>query len=301
MRKIKSTLALLLMVIMLVAAISPAAYAATVENATIDFSKTASLSIYKFDFTNAKKDGKWSKDSFVSTGHYEQTVNDALLTSKREGDSDTTSALGNGQSSNGYAIKGVEFTYLRVADICQYTETVEETATALVLYAFNKTDAADLMTAIGLTDANAYEFASLNPEFDTTKYNYYTTDTINMVLDKALSENSTKSRESMQHSMRLSVTCTSCRTTMKTSRSASLTVRQTHNQRAAKVARYFLVGYQKLTDLEKSKHPSIHYTGSASCPNSDAAVYKLWGNGVALPNVTYVLAGIVHYATMDAT
>ena len=31
-------------------------------------------------------------------------------------------------------------------------------------------------------------------------------------------------------------------------------------------------------------------------PHSDSAEYKLWGNGVALPCVCFVLAGIVYYA-----
>ena len=31
-------------------------------------------------------------------------------------------------------------------------------------------------------------------------------------------------------------------------------------------------------------------------PYSDAAEYKMWGNGVALPNVCFVLAGIVYYS-----
>lgn len=30
-------------------------------------------------------------------------------------------------------------------------------------------------------------------------------------------------------------------------------------------------------------------------PHSDSAEYKMWGNGVALPNVVYVLTGIVYY------
>src|SRR5699024_7339954 len=30
-------------------------------------------------------------------------------------------------------------------------------------------------------------------------------------------------------------------------------------------------------------------------PYSDSAEYRLWGNGVALPNVCFVLAGIVYY------
>ena len=32
-------------------------------------------------------------------------------------------------------------------------------------------------------------------------------------------------------------------------------------------------------------------------PHSDSAEYKMWGNGVALPNVCFVLAGIVHYSS----
>ena len=32
-----------------------------------------------------------------------------------------------------------------------------------------------------------------------------------------------------------------------------------------------------------------------SNPHSDSAEYKLWGNGVALPCVFFVLAGIVYY------
>ena len=31
-------------------------------------------------------------------------------------------------------------------------------------------------------------------------------------------------------------------------------------------------------------------------PHSDSAEYKMWGNGVALPNVVFVLSGIVYYA-----
>ena len=31
-------------------------------------------------------------------------------------------------------------------------------------------------------------------------------------------------------------------------------------------------------------------------PYSDSASYKMWGNGVALPNVCFVLAGIVYFS-----
>ena len=35
-------------------------------------------------------------------------------------------------------------------------------------------------------------------------------------------------------------------------------------------------------------------------PHSDAAEYKMWGNGVALPCVFYVLSGIAHFAAQEA-
>ena len=35
-------------------------------------------------------------------------------------------------------------------------------------------------------------------------------------------------------------------------------------------------------------------------PHSDAAEYKMWGNGVALPCVFYVLSGIAHFAVQEA-
>ena len=33
-------------------------------------------------------------------------------------------------------------------------------------------------------------------------------------------------------------------------------------------------------------------------PHSDSAEYKMWGNGVALPNVVFVLSGIVYYSQL---
>ncbi len=43
----------------------------------------------------------------------------------------------------------------------------------------------------------------------------------------------------------------------------------------------------------KSKNQIIKWL---RCPHSDAAEYKMWGNGVALPCVFFVLAGIAYYA-----
>jgi len=109
--------AILLALIMLFS-LSVSVGAATVPEATIDFSKTGSIDIYKYDLTRANTDNAAAAmiDSYVSTG-IRDTALEAIL------DDGTVNDLGNGQQSYGYAIKGVEFSYLKIADICTYDET----------------------------------------------------------------------------------------------------------------------------------------------------------------------------------
>ena len=79
----------------------------TTDPASIDTSRTGSMTIYKYDLTNAEKDGVWDS-SYVSTGVYDEAgVNNVL-------GGNSTSTLGNGETGYGYAIKGVEFTYVKV-------------------------------------------------------------------------------------------------------------------------------------------------------------------------------------------
>lgn len=112
MKNLKKAIALCLS-LMLLLTFPVGASAAPVADATIDTDAKASLTVFKFDITNAEKDGAWDS-SYVSTGVYDQNVNDALGGAVRDGDNDNQSDLGNGQTSYGYAIKGVEFTYLRM-------------------------------------------------------------------------------------------------------------------------------------------------------------------------------------------
>lgn len=109
MKNLKKLFSLCL-VLALCLSLGTVALAAPVADATIDTSRTGSLDIYKYDFTNAAKDGVWDS-SYVSTGVYDQAVNDALGNAVRAGDTDNSSNLGNGDTSYGYAVKGVEFTY----------------------------------------------------------------------------------------------------------------------------------------------------------------------------------------------
>ena len=164
--------------------------AATTADATIDPNAMCSLSIYKYDFTNALKDGVWTADSFTSTGVYESYVNTTL------GGNDAV--LGNGETSNGYAIKGVEFTYLNVADISTFTESADGVNTTVVLYGFDKTAAADLLAAIGLGGgANRYTAADTSDKLSADKY-YYTSDVLIKALADALDANSTTVKNALE-------------------------------------------------------------------------------------------------------
>ena len=203
MKKFSRIIAAALAVVLCLSGI-PAAFAASVADATIDNSRTGSLTIYKYDFTNASKDGIWDK-SYVSTGVYDQAVNDALGSANRFGDNDSTSNLGNGDTSSGYAIKGVEFTYLRVADIVQFTESsaigngynhVE------VLYGIDKIQATDLLAAIGLADgAERYTNADSSDKLNADHY-YYQSDVLIRALRTALEANATTVKNALENYVR---------------------------------------------------------------------------------------------------
>lgn len=175
------------------------ASAATIDKATIDMDAKAQLSIYKYDFTNAKKDGVWNEGSYVSTGQYDAKVNEVLGGTTRTGANSTSSALGNGQASNGYAIKGVEYTYLKIADITQFTESEKDGGRTdshiEVLYAIDKVKGADMLAAIGLADGkNSYENANA---LDANNW-YYQSDVLSAALKAALEANSTTVKNSLE-------------------------------------------------------------------------------------------------------
>ena len=190
----------LCLVLALCLSLGTVALAAPVADATIDTSRTGSLDIYKYDFTNAAKDGVWDS-SYVSTGVYDQAVNDALGNAVRAGDTDNSSGLGNGETSYGYAVKGVEFTYLRVADIVQFTESAADGAASNhveVLYGIDKTNGAGLLAAIGLADgAGRYENADNSDKLDHNNY-YYQSDVLIDALRTSLETNATTVKNALE-------------------------------------------------------------------------------------------------------
>ena len=169
MKKIHRVLALLLAALMALGLMTTA-FAATDSAPTIDPGKQASLSVYKYDITKASNDGAWDAESYVSTGLHDDTVIDKL---------------------SKYAIQGVEFTYLRVADIAMNNELVDGQRQVGVLYGFDNSDRSTaVLSAIGLTGAEAHKTEG--------GVNYFTSDMLNNKLAAALSANATTVKNALE-------------------------------------------------------------------------------------------------------
>ena len=165
MKKIHRVLAVLMAVVMALSLITTA-----FAEPTIDPTKEASLSIYKYDITKAGNDGAWDAESYVSTGLHDDAVIDKL---------------------SKYAIQGVEFTYLRVADIAMNNELVESQRQVGVLYGFDSSDrSTDVLSAIGLTAADAHKSEG--------GINYFTSDMLNNKLSTALTANATTAKNALE-------------------------------------------------------------------------------------------------------
>ncbi|MBQ3702523.1 MAG: isopeptide-forming domain-containing fimbrial protein [Oscillospiraceae bacterium] len=168
--------------------------AATVDNATIDTTRTGSIEIYKYDLTMANTNDAVAAmlESYVSTGVKDEAL-EAVM------DDGTVNDLGNGQQSYGYAIKGVEFSYLKVADIVTYSETeADGVHRDLVLYKFDDSKDAALLSALGLTNNDAYPVVASYAE---TGYHFFTSDTLIDALAAALASNSTAVKNALENYM----------------------------------------------------------------------------------------------------
>ena len=165
MKKIHRVFALLMAAIMALSLITT-----VFAEPTIDPGKKASLSIYKYDITKASADGVWDAESYVSTGLHDDAVIDKL---------------------SKYAIQGVEFTYLRVADIAMNNELVESQRQVGVLYGFDGSERSNaVLSAIGLTGADTHKTED--------GINYFTSDMLNNKLSTALTANATTVKNSLE-------------------------------------------------------------------------------------------------------
>ena len=140
--KLLHRLSALAMTAVMAFSISGGVSAADAATATIDTSRSTSLTLYKYDLTGAKNDGVWDSQSYVSTGIADEQVNTAL---------------------SQYAIQGVEFTYHKLADLSIYKGTAADGHQETVpLYAFTEDtksgskETIDFLSALGMTTNYAY-------------------------------------------------------------------------------------------------------------------------------------------------
>ena len=169
MKKIHRVFALLMAAIMALSLITTA-----FAEPTIDPAKNASLSIYKYDITTASAEGAWDAESYVSTGLHDDAVVDKLAKC---------------------AIQGVEFTYLRVADITMNNELVDGQRQVGVLYGFDNSDRSSaVLSAIGLTGAEAHKTEG--------GINYFTSDMLNNKLTAALVANATTVKNALESAVK---------------------------------------------------------------------------------------------------
>ena len=112
--------------------------------AVVDDSAKGSITIYKYDMTQAYEDGVWDVSKYTSDGEYDANVNEVLgntaITNPSGTGSSVKQQLGNGQTSNSYAIKGVEFTYLKVGSFFTYTENESGVEKIIPLYGILESD-----------------------------------------------------------------------------------------------------------------------------------------------------------------
>ena len=156
--------------------LSVSAFAAVTPEATIDYSRTGSLNLYKYDMTSAAEDGVWSTESYVSTGLTDEAVEAAL---------------------NPYAVQGVEFSFLRVADITMFSGLVGGESVNKVLYGVKGTEQEMAwLTALGLSAADAYAPATKTVE-GTTWY-FYESDTLIAALRSKLDANATEIKDALE-------------------------------------------------------------------------------------------------------
>ncbi len=161
----------------------PAAFAANSTTATIDTGRDASLTLYKYDLTAAQDAGAWDTTSYVSTGLLDESVNTAL---------------------SPYAIQGVEFSCLKVADLSIYKADADGAHTVKSLYGFHEDvdggskATVEFLATIGLTTEDAYRVGQDDRQ---NRIWYFESDTLIHALSDSLTANATTTKTALEFYM----------------------------------------------------------------------------------------------------
>ena len=168
----------MLLVVMLLCGLTIPAFADT----TIDLTQTGSVNLWKYDLSSAQADGVWDS-SYVSTGVRDQSGVEAVL--------------GASAGSNGYAIEGVVYSYLKVADLKSVTVTDNNIERTELLYGVTSNAAnTAFLTAIGVSANDRYPPADETNNGVTTYY--FRSDTLIAGLQNALAANATTVKNALE-------------------------------------------------------------------------------------------------------
>ena len=168
----------LILTVMLLCSLTLPAFA----DSTIDLTRTGSVNLWKYDLTSAQADGVWDS-SYVSTGVRDQSGVEAIL--------------GASGSSSGYAIEGVVYTYLKVAELKSVTVADNNVERSELMYGIvNNTANTAFLTAVGVSANDRYAAAD-ETNGDVTTY-YYRSDTLIAGLQNALTGNATTVKNALE-------------------------------------------------------------------------------------------------------
>lgn len=174
MRRILS----MILAVMLLCSLTIPAFA----DSTIDLTQTGSVNLWKYDLSSAQADGVWDS-SYVSTGVRDQSGVEAIL--------------GASGSSSGYAIEGVVYTYLKVADLKSVTVTDNNVERSELMYGIaNNAANTAFLTAIGVSVNDRY--AAVDDTTGGVTTYYYRSDTLIAGLQNALSANATTVKNALE-------------------------------------------------------------------------------------------------------
>ena len=155
-------------------------FAASEADAVIDTGRKTSLTLFKYDMTSAESDGAWSTESYVSTGIQDDAVNTAL---------------------SPYAVQGVEFSYIRLADVSIFKENIGSDHTIMPTYGFREDvntgsrATVDFLNILGLSTDDAFVTKHDSAQ---NRIWYFKSDTLIDALTSALQANATSTKAALE-------------------------------------------------------------------------------------------------------
>lgn len=181
--KLKTRISAMAMSVVMALSFIPATLAANSETATIDTSRDTSLTLYKYNLTAAEEAGAWDTASYVSSGIWEEGVNTTL---------------------SPYAIQGVKFSYLKVADLDILKANEDGKHRVMPLYGFHENvntgskATVDFLKALGLTTEDAY---TVKHDDHKNRIWYFESDTLINALSDSLAANATSTKAALEQYM----------------------------------------------------------------------------------------------------